>query len=152
MGVGTGFVQRPLSIKLFASLCGFSIILSLLLAFYAARTSEFGFTLPPAAAQALTARIMAIRLGGVAFAALLMLLVIFGRSRAARGALGLRWLMGVVTSLAFLRGLGVIAPLGAGGTSAIALSIIQVSIEGFATLLLYGQDAATWFDRRPLYS
>jgi len=144
-------VQRPLSIKLFALLGGFSIILSLLLAFYAARTSEFGFAIPPPAAQAIAARIMAIRLGGVAFAALLMLLVIFGRSRAARSALGLRWLMGLVTSLAFLRGVGVLAPLGAGGTAAIALSVIQVSIEGFAMLLLYGQDAAVWFDRRSVY-
>jgi hypothetical protein len=141
-------VQRPLSITLFAVLFGFSAMVSLLLALYAARTTDFGFTLAPEAAHTLVMRIRAIRLFGIAFALSLMLLVVFGKSRAARSALGLRWVLGLVTSVAFLHGIGVTVPLGASGTAAIALSIIQLSAEGFAILVLYGDDAAVWFDRR----
>ena len=141
-------MQRPPSITLFAILFGFSIAVSLLLAFYAARTTDFGFRLAPEAARTLALRISAIRLLGIAFALSLMLLVVFGKSRAARGALGLRWVLGLVTSVAFLRGIGVMVPVGGSGVAAIALSIAQLTAEGFAILVLYGEDAATWFDRR----
>lgn len=141
-------MQRPPSITLFAVLFGFSVIVSLLLAFYAARTTDFGFKLAPEAAHTLAMRITAIRLFGVAFALSLMLLVVFGKSRAARSALGLRWVLGLVTSVAFLRGIGVIVPVGGSGVAAIALSIAQLGAEGFAILVLYGDDAATWFDRQ----
>ena len=141
-------MQRPQSITLFAALFGFSTLVSLLLAFYAARTTDFGFRLAPEAAHTLAMRISAIRLFGVAFALSLMLLVVFGKSRAARGALGLRWVLGLATSIAFLRAIGVVMLTGGGGMAAIALSIIQLSVEGFAILILYGEDAATWFDRR----
>jgi hypothetical protein len=141
-------VQRPPSITLFAGLFSFSTMISLLLALYAVRTTNFGFTLAPEAAHTLAMRIMAIRLFGIAFALSLMLLVVFGKSRAARGALGLRWVLGLVTSVAFLHGIGVTVALGGTGTAAIGLSIIQLSAEGFAILVLYGEDAALWFDRR----
>jgi hypothetical protein len=141
-------VQRPQSITLFGLLFGFSVIVSLLLALYAARTTDFGFRLAPEAAHTLAMRIMAIRLLGIAFALSLMLLVIFGKSRAARGALGLRWALGLVTSVAFLRGIGVIMLVSGGGTAAIVLSVIQLCVEGFAILILYGEDAAPWFERR----
>lgn len=127
---------------------GFSIIVSLLLALYAARTADFGFKLAPEAAHTLAMRITAIRLLGIAFALSLMLLVVFGKSRAARSALGLRWVLGLLTSVAFLRGIGMIVPVGESGMAAIVLSIIQLSAEGFAILVLYGDDAAEWFDRR----
>ncbi|GAA0335688.1 hypothetical protein GCM10009087_52700 [Sphingomonas oligophenolica] len=129
-------------------LFGFSVIMSLLLALYAARTTDFGFRLAPEAAHTLALRITAIRLLGIGFAVSLMLLVVFGKSRAARSALGLRWVLGLVTSVAFLRGIGVVVPVGGSGMAAIALSIVQLSAEGFAILLLYGEDAAAWFERR----
>ncbi|MEN2791609.1 hypothetical protein ABC974_18380 [Sphingomonas oligophenolica] len=141
-------MQRPPSISLFAMLFGFSVIMSLLLALYAARTTDFGFRLAPEAAHTLALRITAIRLLGIGFAVSLMLLVVFGKSRAARSALGLRWVLGLVTSVAFLRGIGVVVPVGGSGMAAIALSIVQLSAEGFAILLLYGEDAAAWFERR----
>src|SRR3569832_110251 len=141
------FVQRPQSITLFAILFGFSIAISLLLAVHTGRTTDFGFRLSPEGAQLLATRIMAIRLFGVAFALSLMLLILFGKSRAARGALSLRWVRGLATSVAFLRGIGVSAP-GGNGTAAVTLSIIQLSVEGLAILILYGEDAAPWFERR----
>jgi len=140
-------VRRPLSITLFGLLFGFSVAISLLLALYAARTTDFGFKLAPEAAHTLVMRITAIRLFGIAFALSLMLLVIFGKSRAARSALGLRWVLGLVTSIAFLRGIGMVVPVGEGGMAATVLSVVQVIAEGFAILLLYGEDAAAWFDR-----
>lgn len=143
-------MQRPPSITLFAILFGFSIGISLLLAVQAGRTTDFGFRLSPEAAQTLATRIMAIRLFGVAFALSLMLLILFGKSRAARGALSLRWVLGLATSVAFLRGIGVIAP-GGNGMAAVTLSIIQLSVEGLAILILYGEDAALWFERRFSY-
>ena len=141
-------MQRPPSITLFGVLFGFSIMVSLLLALYAARTTDFGFRLAPEAAHTLALRITAIRLLGIAFALSLMLLVVFGKSRAARSALGLRWVLGLLTSVAFLRGIGMIVPVGESGMAAIVLSIIQLGAEGFAILVLYGDDAAEWFDRR----
>jgi len=140
-------VRRPVSITLFGALFGFSVIVSLLLALYAARTTDFGFKLAPEAAQTLAMRITAIRLLGTAFAVSLMLLVIFGKSRAARSALGWRWILGLVTSIAFLRGIGVVVPAGQSGTAAIIFSIVQLIAEGLAILVLYGEDAAAWFDR-----
>lgn len=144
-------MQRPPSITVFALLFGFSVAISLLLALNAAQSTSFGFTLAPEAARTLALRIMAIRLFGVAFALSLLLLVFFGKSRAARGALGLRWVLGLATSVAFLRGIGVIVPAGGSGTAALVLSIVQLSAEGFAILILYGEDAATWFERRFAY-
>lgn len=140
-------MRRPPSITLFAVLFGFSVLVSMVLAYYAARTTEFGFKLAPEAAHTLAMRISMIRLLGIAFALSLMLLVVFGKSRAARSALGLRWALGLVTSVAFLRGIGLIVPAG-GSMAAIVLSTIQLSAEAFAILVLYGDDAATWFDRR----
>lgn len=140
-------MQRPPSITLFAILFGFSIAISSLLAVHAGRATDFGFRLSPEAAQTLATRIMAIRLFGVAFAVSLMLLILFGRSRAARGTLSLRWVLGLATSVAFLRGIGLIAP-GGDGAAAVTLSVIQLSVEGLAILILYGEDAATWFERR----
>lgn len=141
-------VQRPPSISLFAVLFGFATTVSMLLAIYAGRSTHFGFALKPDAAQTLATRIMAIRLIGIAFALSLMLLVVFGKSSAARSALGLRWVLGLATSIAFLRGIGVITPIGASGmTAATTLSVIQLSAEGFAILMLYGGDAAAWFER-----
>lgn len=141
-------MQRPFSITLFAVCFGFSIIVSLLLTLYAVQTSDFGFRIAPDAAQTLTIRIRMIRLLGIAFAVALMLLIVFGRSRAARSALGLRWILGLATSIAFLRGIGMIVPVGESGMAATVLSVIQLSTEGFAILVLYGGDAAAWFDRR----
>lgn len=147
-GVKGEDVQRPVSISLFAILFGFATIISMLLAAYAARTTHFGFTLPPEAAQTLVTRILTIRLVGTGFAVSLMLFVVFGKSSAARGALGLRWFLGLATSIAFLRGIGVITPTGASGmAAATALSIIQLGAEGLAILILYGGDAAPWFER-----
>lgn len=140
-------MQQPTSINLFALFFGCSVALSLVLALDAAQTARFGFALAPEAAETLAWRISAIRLLGIAFAVTLMLLVIFSGSRGARSALGLRWLLGLVTSVAFLRGIGVTVPVGDGGLAPIVLSIVQLMAEGFAILLLYGENAATWFDR-----
>jgi hypothetical protein len=144
-------VQRPSSITVFALLFGFSVAISLLLALNAAQTTSFGFALAPEAARTLAVRIMAIRLFGVAFALSLLLLVFFGKSRAARAALGLRWVLGLATSVAFLRGIGIIVPASGNGVAPLLLSIIQLSVEGFAILILYGEDAAIWFERRFVY-
>jgi hypothetical protein len=141
-------MRRPASINVFAILFGFSTIVSLLLAVYGARATDFGFKLPAEAAHTLAARIMAIRLLGIAFALSMMLLVALGKSRGARSALGLRWVLGLMTSIAFLRGLGIVVPVGGSGTTVFALSIIQLAVEGFAILILYGENAAPWFDRR----
>jgi hypothetical protein len=140
-------VHRPLSITLFALMFGFSVMVSGLLAFYAVRTPDFGFAIAPEAAATLAMRIKAIRLVGIVFAVSMMLLVVFGNSPAARNTLGLRWILGLGTSVAFLRGIGAIAPMGDSDAAAIALSIIQLGVEGLAILILYGDDAAPWFDR-----
>jgi hypothetical protein len=133
---------------MFAIFFGFSVVMSLLLALYAARTTNFGFPLAPEAAHTLALRISMVRLAGIAFAVSLMLLVVFGKSRAARGTLGVRWVLGLTTSVAFLRCIGIISPIGGSDMAAIALSITQLGVEGFAILVLYGEDAAEWFDRR----
>lgn len=144
-------MQRPLSITVFAVLFGLSVAISLLLALNAAQATSFGFALAPEAARTLAVRIMAIRLFGVAFALCLLLLVFFGKSRAARAALGLRWVLGLATSVAFLRGMGVVVPASGSGMAALVLSIVQLIVEGFAILVLYGEDAAAWFERRFVY-
>ena len=141
-------MQRPVSISLFAALFGFATIVSMLLAIYTTRMPHFGLALTPDAARTLTARILTIRLIGIGFALSLMLCVVFGKSSAARWALGMFWLLGLATSVAFLRGIGVITPGGAAGlTAATGLSIIQLCAEGFAILILYGGDASPWFER-----
>lgn len=141
-------MQRPSSITLFAILFGYSVLVSLLLALYGARTTDFGFKLSPGAAHILALRILWIRLLGIGFAVSLVLMVVIGKSRSARSALVLRWLLGLATSLAFLRGIGVIVPADDGGMAALILSIFQLCAEGFAILILYGENAAPWFDRR----
>jgi len=144
-------MRRPPSITVFAIMFGFSALISLLLAFYATRMTDFGFKLPPQAAHTLVMRIEMIRLLGIAFAVSLMLLVVLGKSRAARGALGMRWILGAGTSAAFLHSIGMIALPGESSIAVITLSVIQLGIEGFAILILYGEDAATWFERRSVY-
>lgn len=141
-------MQRPSSITVFAILFGYSVVVSLLLAVYAARTTDFGFKLSPEAAQTLASRILWIRLIGIGFAVWLVMMVMLGRSRSARGALVLRWFLGLATSVAFLRGIGVVVPADGGGMAALVLSILQLCAEGFAILILYGGNAAPWFDRR----
>lgn len=140
-------MPRPLSIILFATLFGFALAIALVLALYAGPATEFGFALPPAAAETLMWRIATIRLIGIGVAVSLLLLVVFGRSRGARGALGVRWLLGVGTSIAFLRGIGVVLPGAGNDVAAVTLSVVQIGAEGLAVLLLYGDDAAPWFDR-----
>jgi hypothetical protein len=141
-------VAQPISIRLFAILFGFSIAVSALLAFYTARSMSFGFPIAPEAAATLASRILAIRMFDVAFALSLMLLIVFFKSRSARGTLVARWVLGVMTSVAFLRGIGVVDPVNDGGMAALAVSILQLTVEAFAILLLYGEDAADWFDIR----
>ncbi len=85
---------------------------------------------------------------GAAFALSLMLLIIFFKSRSARGTLVARWVLGVVTSVAFLRSIGIVDPINDGGVTAMVVSLVQLTVEAFAILLLYGEDAADWFDAR----
>lgn len=141
-------MAQPISIRLFAVLFGFSIAVSALLAFYTARSMTFGFPITPEAAATLAGRILAIRMFGVAFALSLMLLIVCFKSRSARGTLVARWVLGVVTSVAFLRSIGVVDPVNDGGMTALMVSILQLTVEAFAILLLYGEDAADWFDIR----
>lgn len=143
-------MARYLSIKMFAWLFTLSLVLSAALAYHATTTMRFAVQLPAEAAEALTMRIQLIRAVGLGFALLLMLLVIFGASRAARGALALRWLLGVVTSAAFLRGAGLVDPLARNDMAVISASCFQLGLEAFSILLLYGEDASQWFDRRRL--
>ena len=139
---------QPPSIKLFGLLSGLSAMIALGVALDTATSMTFGFRIAPDAAATLAERILAIRVFGFLFAASLIFLVVFGRSRAARGALGLRWLMGVATSVPFLRGIGIVVPLGSNSAVIMALALVQLAIEGFAILILYGEDASEWFERR----
>lgn len=138
-------MARYRSVQLFAGLFMVSLLLSAALAVEGTSQLTFAFHLPPEAAATLARRIAVIRTVGLALAALLMLLVLFGASRTARGALGARWVLGVVTSLAFLRGSGLVQPLAQHDAAMIALSVGQLVLEGFAILLLYGEDATEWF-------
>ena len=140
--------QRPVSIKLFAILFGLSSIVSFGLAVVGTRSMTFGFTIAPDAAHTLAMRILWIRLFGIAFALSLLVMIVFGRSKAARGALIMRWLLGLATSAAFLRGTGLMMPGGATGPVLVLASAVQLTIEGLAIVLLFGEDAADWFDRR----
>ena len=143
--------MRPVSIRMFAWLFGLSCLLSLGLTWLASGMIDFGFALRAEAAHTLAIRILWIRLAGVAFAVWLMALVVAGRSRAARGALLLRWLLGLSTSIAFLRAIGILLPSAMIGPAAVAISVAQLAIEGFAIVILFGDDAAEWFEPRSAY-
>ncbi len=145
---GAGNLATSLSIRLFAALFAVSLMLSAALAYYATRTMSFAFPIAPEAMTTLVMRIQAIRAVGLGLAMFLMLLVVFSASRAARSALALRWLLGVVTSVAFLRGSGIIQPLALHDTLIIATSVLQLALEALAILLLYGEDATDWFGAR----
>ena len=141
-------MARHPSIKLFAGLFTLSLLLSCGLAYQITSPMTFAFTITPEAAATLTARVQAIRAISLTLALLLMLLVIFAASRAFRGALALRWVVGVVTSIAFLRGAGLIDQLSQYDVPIIATSAFQLGVEALAVLLLYGEDANEWFDVR----
>jgi hypothetical protein len=141
-------VARHPSIKLFAGLFTVSLLLSCGLAYQITSQMTFAFPITPEAAATLTARVQAVRAISLTFALLLMLLVIFAASRASRGALALRWVVGVVTSIAFLRGAGLVDQLSQFDAPIIATSAFQLGAEALAVLLLYGEDANEWFDLR----
>lgn len=136
------------SIRLFAGLFATSLLLCAALAYDATRTMSFAFPLSPDAMATLVRRIQIVRAIGLGFALLLMLLVVFAASRDARNALAVRWLLGVVTSVAFLRGAGLIHPIAEHDTAIVATSAVQLAVEALAILLLYGEDATDWFARR----
>lgn len=137
-----------LSIRLFTAFFSINLIISAMLGYYATRTMNFAFPIAPEAMATLALRIQIIRAVGLGIALLLMLLVILRASRSARSALALRWLLGVTTSVAFLRGAGLISPLSQHDGGIIATSALQLALEAFAILLLYGEDANDWFARR----
>ena len=149
MAIGRAAADRPVSIKLFAWLFGLSALLSLALAVTGPRQATFSFAIAPDAARLLAMRILAVRLFGIAFALSLLVMIVFGRSRNARGALVLRWLLGLCTSALFLRGIGLVPPTGAAAPTLLAASAVQLAIEALAILILFGEDAAGWFDRKP---
>jgi hypothetical protein len=140
-------MARHLSIQLFTILFAASLLLSSALAYQVTSQMNFAFAIAPEAAATLATRIQAIRGIGLGFAVLLMLFVIFAGSRAARGALALRWILGVVTSIAFLRGAGLVNELAEHDAALIATSAFQLMLEAVAILLLYGEDANQWLRR-----
>lgn len=133
------------SIRLFAVLFTLSLGVSAVLAMVVTGQLTFAFHLPPEAAASLEERIAIIRAAGLGLAAVLMLLVSFAASRAARGALMARWFLGVATSIGFLRGAGLVQTLPVHDGLLITASVLQIALEGFAILLLYGEDASEWF-------
>lgn len=135
-----------LSVRLSTILFVISLLLSAGLAYHAARTMTFAFPIAPDAMATLIWRVQAVRIAGLCLALILMLLVYFAASRAARGALALRWLLGIATSAAFLRSAGLINPLPDNDTAIVAISALQLALEALAILLLYGEDASDWFD------
>ena len=139
--------MRQLSIKMFGWLFTLSLLLSAALAYRVTSNMTFAFPLAPEAAETLTLRIQLARAIGLGFALLLMLMVIVAGSRGARSALALRWLLGVATSAAFLRGAGLVGPFAQNDMAVISASCFQLGLEAFAILLLYGEDANQWFDR-----
>ncbi|RYF16796.1 MAG: hypothetical protein EOO77_12185 [Oxalobacteraceae bacterium] len=141
-------MATSLSIRLFATLFAISLMFSAALTYYATHTMSFAFPIAPEAMTTLVMRIQVIRAVGLALALFLMLLVLVSASRAARTALALRWLFGVMTSVALLRGSGLIQPLAQYDTAIIATSAVQLALEGLAILLLYGEDATDWFEAR----
>ena len=144
-------MARPLSIKIFAFLFAASGLLSFALAVATSRSMVFGVTLTPQAAETLAQRIYWVRLAGLGFAAVLFALVLFARSAAARGALLLRWTMALLSSVAFLRGIGIVPAEGTTPTI-VAASVAQLGIEGLAIVVLYGPDAAAWFAAAPIHT
>ena len=145
---GVGNLATFLSIRLFAMLFAISLMFSVALTYYATHTMSFAFPIAPEAMTTLIMRIGAIRVVGLALALFLMLLVVLSASRAARTALALRWLLGVMMSVAFLRGSGLIQPLAQHDTAIVVTSAFQLALEGLAILLLYGEDATDWFETR----
>jgi len=137
-------VAHHLAIRLFAALFALSLLLSAALAHTLTSTMHLAFELPPEAAATLMTRIQLIRTAGLGLALFLMMLVVFGASRGARRALAWRWLLSVVTSLAFLRGAGLVAPLPDHDGLVVAASAVQLGVEALAIVLLYGEDAAAW--------
>ena len=131
---GVGNLATSLSIRLFATLFAISLMFSAALTYYATHTMSFAFPIAPAAMTTLVMRIQVIRVVGLALALFLMLLVLVSASRAARSALALRWLLGVMTSVALLRGSGLIQPLAQYDTAIIATSAVQLALEGFGNL------------------
>lgn len=113
------------------------LLLSGALAYHAARAMTFSFPIAPGAAATWAMRIQLIRAIGLGFAALLMPLVIFAALRAARGALALRWVLGAATSMAFLRGAGLVDPLTRHDLAILATSALQLGVAALAILLLY---------------
>ena len=146
--IGAGSLATFPSIRLFAALFATSLLLSAALAYHASHTMSFAFPIAPAAMETLVWRIQIVRAVGLGFALLLMAFVVFAASRDARNALALRWLLGVVTSVAFLRGAGLIHPMAQHDTAIVVTSALQLALEALAILVLYGEDAADWFDRR----
>ncbi|WP_010185770.1 hypothetical protein [Sphingomonas sp. PAMC 26605] len=136
------------SIRLSAGAFALSLLLSAALAYNASHTLSFAFPLAPAAMATLVLRIQLVRAVGLGFAVVLMGLVVFAASRDARNALALRWLLGLVTSMAFLRGAGLIHPMAQHDTLVIAASALQLGLEALAILLLYSADAGDWFELR----
>lgn len=145
---GVGNLATSLSIRLFAALFATSLMFSAALTYYATRTMSFAFPIAPEAMTTLVMRIQAVRAVGFGLALFLMLLVILSASRAARRVLALRWLVGVMTSVAFMRGSGLIQPLAQHDAAIIATSAFQLALEALAILLLYGEDATDWFEAR----
>ncbi len=141
-------MATSLSIRLFAALFAISLMFSAALTYYATHTMSFAFPIAPEAMTTLVKRIQAIRAVGFGLALFLMLLVVLSASRAARGALALRWILGVMTSVAFLRGSGLMQPLAEHDIAIIATSAFQLALEALAILSLYGEDATDWFEAR----
>ena len=141
-------MTRHVSIQIFTILFALSLLLSCALAYHASTHLRFAFPLTPDAAAKLVFRVQAVRATGLAFALFLMLLNIVGRSQAARSALVLRWLLGLITSYAFLRGIGLAAPLPHKELAVVAASAFQLLLEACALVVLYGDDAAAFFRPR----
>ncbi len=143
-------VPQPFAVRLFALLFCCAVVLAAALAVHSTRGMTFGFALAPDAAATLVRRIFAIRMAGIGLAVLLMLGVVLAGSRAARGMLLARWLLGMLTSTAFLSGTGMVGLAPGQGMMPVAASLLQLGIEAVAILLLYGEDAAGWFAPAPL--
>jgi hypothetical protein len=138
-------VARYRSIQLFSILFTLSLLMSTALAFIVTSQINFAVRLTPEAAATLERQIQGIRTIGLGFALILLLLVAFAASRAARSALAARWVLGIATSVAFLRGIGLVQPLSEHDNAIIAISAFQILLEAFAIVLLYGEDANEWF-------
>ncbi|MES3057668.1 hypothetical protein O6V14_18700 [Sphingomonas faeni] len=150
--IGVGNLAKSLSIRLFAALFAISLMFSTALTYYATRTMSFAFPIctrgdddvgyadsgdPGSWLRASSVPDVT----GCPFG-------LAGCSPCAGFALALRWLFGVMTSVAFLRGSGLIQPLGQHEAAIIATSTFQLALEALAILLLYGEDATDWFEAR----